>query len=119
MSELKKDYIFNFIILGIALFFLYATSGINVTNTSFNVGPKSWPIILVTLLIALSVYGLLKTFIKSRKEQKVETADKVSFKKPLLSFVLIGVYIFLLNIIGFILSTIIYILITAKLLGQK
>jgi putative tricarboxylic transport membrane protein len=129
VSNVKKDYLFYGIVILFALFFLVMTPGIEITNESFIVGPRSWPYILLTLMMILGLFGMIKSYMVSKKSKAIEPVDKEDgneserkfFKLsiPMVSLGLVILYVVLLNMLGFILSTILFLYGISFLLGQK
>lgn len=126
MSNVKKDFIFYSIVILFAVFFLSMTPQIKITNASFAVGPRSWPYILLTLMFVLGAYGIIKTFIKSKKSNVTETRESeepgrrvFNLSIPMLSLVTVIIYVVLLNFIGFVISTILFLYGISFLLGAK
>ncbi|MFS0822040.1 tripartite tricarboxylate transporter TctB family protein [Bacillus sp. 1P02SD] len=126
MSSVKKDYIFYSIVILFAVFFLSMTPQIKITNATFAVGPRSWPYILLTLMFVLGAYGIIKTFIKSKNTKATETIEKEEVGRkvfnisiPMLSLVTVIIYVVLLNFIGFIITTILFLYGISFLLGAK
>lgn len=75
-----------------------------------------YPIFVTTILAVLSTILLIKTYFQ--KEDEESTAFKnIEIKQLLFILTINGVYIFLINIIGYIVSTILYVL--AALIGLK
>ncbi|WP_077619429.1 tripartite tricarboxylate transporter TctB family protein [Bacillus sinesaloumensis] len=126
MSNVKKDYIFYSIVILFAGFFLSVTPTIKITNASFAVGPRSWPYILLTLMLIMGAYGIIKTFVKSKISKATETIEKeepgrkvFNLSIPMLSLVTVIIYVVLLNFVGFIISTILFLYGISFLLGAK
>lgn len=134
MSDTKKDYLFYSIVIVFSMFFLLVTPQIKSTNTSFIVGPRDWPFILLIGMLGLSVFGIIKNYVKSKmlKTKSIKLGDKgvtreieqskttiFRLSTPMVSLAAIIIYVILLNGIGFILSTIIFLLGITLLLGQK
>jgi hypothetical protein len=129
VSDAKKDYIFYSIVILFAIFFLVLTPQIKITNASFTIGPRTWPYILLILMLILSAFGIISSFVKSKKTKATETTEDTEDKQPertmfklsipmvcLLSVVL---YVSLLNAIGFILSSLLFLFGITFLLGER
>lgn len=105
------------------------TPQIKITNASFTVGPRDWPYILLTLMLILGTFGLVKSFIKARKPKETESAvnhvnkepERTLFKLsiPVLALLSIIIFVILLEFIGFILSSILFLYGLSLLLGAK
>lgn len=128
MNQAKKDYIFYSIVIIFATFFLASTPQIQSTNQSFIIGPKTWPYILLILMIFLGLYGIISTLIKSKvmkseqitSEEEAEPVRKIfKLSIPIISLLVVIIYVLLLNIIGFIFSTILFLYGITLLLGTK
>lgn len=134
MSDIKKDYIFYGFIIVFSVFFLFVTPQIKITNSSFIIGPRDWPYILLIGMLGFSVFGVIKSFVKSKrlKVRELETVydevnpgpaetEKTAFKLsvPMVALTSIIIYVILLNLIGFIISTVLFLFGITFLLGQK
>ncbi|MCF6410743.1 tripartite tricarboxylate transporter TctB family protein [Pseudalkalibacillus salsuginis] len=129
MSNVMKDYIFYSIVILFALFFLVMTPQIKITNGTFIIGPRHWPYILLTLMLILAIFGIVKSYILAKKSKSIESKDhedkiepeRTFFKLsiPMISLVLVILYVLLLNAIGFIISTLLFLYGISLLLGQK
>lgn len=129
MSNVKKDYIFYSIVILFACVFLAMTPQIKITNGTFIIGPRSWPYILLTLMLILALFGMVKSFVLSKKMKAIEIGEHVedneserTFLKlsiPMVSLAAVILYVVLLNIVGFIISTILFLYGISLLLGQK
>lgn len=105
------------------------TPEIKITNKSFIIGPRSWPYILLTLMIILAFIGLVRSYIFTKKTKEVEgkveegknipkrTIYKLSL--PMVSLGLVILYVTLLNWIGFIVSSTLFLYGITLLLGQR
>ncbi|UAL48021.1 tripartite tricarboxylate transporter TctB family protein [Sutcliffiella horikoshii] len=129
MTNVKKDYLFYSIVILFALSFMMMTPQIKITNASFIIGPRSWPYILLTLMISLALFGILKNYILSKKMKMIEPGElveehepeKTVFKLsiPMISLIMLIIYVLLLNVIGFVISTPLFLYGISLLLGQK
>lgn len=132
MSNIKKDYIFYSIVVMFAIFFLTMTSQIKITNGSFTIGPRTWPYILLILMLALGTFGIISNFIKSKKTQATETTETTDDKEdseperrlfnlsiPIVCLLAVIIYVLLLNALGFILSSLLFLYGISFLLGEK
>ncbi|WP_175637229.1 tripartite tricarboxylate transporter TctB family protein [Oceanobacillus sojae] len=129
MNQAKKDYIFYSIVIIFAVFFLTSTPQIQSTNQSFIIGPTTWPYILLILMVFLGLYGIVSTLIKAKimKSEEItavqgetEPVRKIfKLSIPIVSLLVVIIYVLLLNIIGFIFSTILFLYGITLLLGTK
>ncbi|RKL66460.1 hypothetical protein CR203_14250 [Salipaludibacillus neizhouensis] len=129
MSNIKKDYIFYSIVIVFAMIFLTMTPQIKITNASFIIGPKTWPYTLLILLLVLGAYGIISSFFKSKKIQETEATEdnedneperrlfKLSI--PIVCLITVILYVLLLSVFGFILSSLIFLYGLSFLLGEK
>jgi putative tricarboxylic transport membrane protein len=125
----KKDYLFYSIVIALASFFLMSTSQIHSANNTTVLGPKTWPYIVLILMLVLAIMGVIKTFITSKKvagEQAVETSEaeepeKRIFNIPmsLVSILSIILYAVGLYFLGFIISSILFLYLLTQVLGSK
>ncbi|CEI81701.1 hypothetical protein J18TS1_38400 [Oceanobacillus oncorhynchi subsp. incaldanensis] len=128
MNQAKKDYIFYSIVMIFAIFFLASTPQIQSTNQSFIIGPATWPYILLILMIFLGLYGIVSTLIKAKvmkSEELIAKEEAAPVKKifhlsiPVVSLLVVIIYVLLLNVIGFIFSTVLFLYGITLLLGTK
>lgn len=129
VTNIKKDYIFYSIVILFAIFFIIMTPQIKITNGSFIIGPRTWPYILLTLMLILGSFGMIKSYMKSKKMKATEStinnenkeSEKTLFKlsMPMVSLVSVVLYVILLNALGFILSTLLFLYGITFILGEK
>ena len=127
MSDAKKDYVFYGIVILIAIIFLWNTNDIKTLNSSFIIGPKDWPYILIGGLLLCSFYGIAKTYVISLRnkqagnenEKKTIDLKAIINSKGFLVTTVVFIYILLLNYIGFIISSIIFLMAIFLVLGGK
>lgn len=127
VSDAKKDYMFYGIVILIALIFLWNTNDITSLNSSFIIGPKDWPYILIGGLLIFSFYGIARTYVISSRnkhagnenEKKPIDLEAIINSKGFLVTTVVALFIFLLNYIGFIISSIIFLTAIFLVLGGK
>lgn len=102
------------------------TTRIPQSSSTYTIGPKSWPTMLLTLMLILAIFMFVRTYIQSKKAVENETQEEQEPVKRVFNIhmsvvmaVIVGIYLYLLNTIGFILSTILFIFIVSILLGIK
>lgn len=127
MSDAKKDYMFYGIVILIAVIFLWNSNDIKTLNSSFIIGPKDWPYILIGGLLICSFYGIARTYVISARNKHVgnENGKKVTDLKAIINSkgflvtAVVLIYILFLNYIGFIFSSIIFLMAIYLVLGGK
>lgn len=109
MSEYKKDFASGiFFLLFAAL--LYAGSFLIIASRAEAMGPQFFPRIVSLFMGILSMVQIIKTIIKMKKEEKKEkTAQVVKVNyKAIGTVVILFLYAFLIQRIGFVIMTVIY-----------
>lgn len=101
MKKIDQDIYVGIFLFIIGSFFFYNTYDLRDNTARF---PK---IILISFLI-LALFSIILGIIKTKKNNS-EEKEKKDIKIPLLIFVFITIYIILLNFIGFIIATLIFI----------
>lgn len=110
----NSDTISGLIIVSIALFFLSLTIKMPVGAARF---PKLVLSILGTLGFFLTLSGLRSSVIN--KDNSKETVSIYSFRNPMIAISLIIFYVVLLTILGFYISTVIYIVLFMLFFQEK
>jgi putative tricarboxylic transport membrane protein len=118
-----------FLVLSIILYL--ATLNIK-SMTNMGVGPDFAPKLVAIGMFILSVIMLIKEIrnwklaknsdssqSKQEKKSSLDAGYKKKYKNALLTTVLIAIYIFAIPILGFLFSTIIYLIIQFCLLGER
>lgn len=128
----RADYIFSTTIILFSTVLLILTFQIPETSSTYIIGPRFWPAFLLIFMLILGVLLLFKTFIKDNADKKkndseVELAEEVPVDGEVESrgpfiFIMITVvigYILLINVLGFLVSTIVFMYLGNILLGTK
>lgn len=112
----KANIIVSVILILAALFFIHQTSMLKEVTTE-NIGPKTFPYIVLGGIVVLSGLNLLLG-LKEQKEGKF--IEKSEFINVIVTMVLILLYLFLLDNTNFIISTIVFlILLSSFYYGKK
>lgn len=130
MSAHKKDYIFYGLVLLLAGIFLAYTPQIQSANKTSILGPKSWPTMILVLMVVISIMGIIRTFMASKiaKEQdgaKVNDEENVpesryrNLPMSLVSTGFIVLYAIGVYFLGFIISTFLFMFSLTQVLGAK
>ena len=107
-----KDTVIAIIAIIFAAFYYYLSHRINILEDKF-INSTFFPRLLACLLVCLSIVLIIKDFTK--KDTKVEgdgaqkTIDKAGKIRIFLTFLLLIVYVALMNVLGFPLMTVCYI----------
>lgn len=75
-----------------------------------------YPIFVTTILLVLSLILLIKTYYQ-KEDEETTTFKNIKVKQLLFILIINGIYIFLINVIGYVISTVLYVL--AALIGLK
>jgi hypothetical protein len=121
---MSSQLIFPVISILFSLFFLILA--LLLPDSPTGIGPGGWPSVILGLMLTLSVILLYKTIMSQKQENnsKEVTAEQEhpvpshSYRHWLV-FGLSFLYFFLMQYIGFILATPIYIIVTARILGMQ
>ncbi|MFJ8234510.1 tripartite tricarboxylate transporter TctB family protein [Ureibacillus sp. NPDC094379] len=105
---------------GIILFIisiLFVVESFKISGSAYGsaIGPKTYPLILGIILGLLSLRLLYESF-KSKEESK-EKAD-IDYKRFGIIFISAILYVFLLEIIGYVLSTFLFLLISFQVMEK-
>ncbi|MDM5332579.1 tripartite tricarboxylate transporter TctB family protein [Ureibacillus composti] len=103
------------ILLIISILFVLESLKISGSAYGSAIGPKTYPLILGIILGLLSLRLLYESF-KSKAENK-EKAD-IDYKKFGVIFIAAILYVFLLEIIGYVLSTFLFLLIAFQVMEK-
>lgn len=106
----------NNIVLSVFFFFVGVLVYVIIPSQIPNLGvvksgsftPASFPRLLAILMIVFSLGLLLQSVLEKKQEENTEKIDWKDEKKVLVIFLMILAYVFLLEIIGFILASIIF-----------
>ena len=131
MSKKKKNIIPNVVIFILSLFFFIASFTIKLTNIDKVVGSRLFPQIVTLLLMALSLFLIIadmmenkrneasKTKVEEDNKEIEEVTDKPNYINTILVFGSFGLYLILLEQVGFIISTILYLSSQMYILAPK
>lgn len=128
----KADYIFSIVTILFSTILLIIAFQLPDTRSTYIIGPRFWPTLLLVCMLALGVLSLIKTIIKAKLDQKhseeqEELAEEMAVdgdvdSRGLFIFIMVLVvigYILLINILGFLISTILFMYLGNVLLGTK
>lgn len=119
MFQKNKNLIAGIFIFLFSLFFFLFSFSIKLTNIDKMVGSRAFPQIVTVLMMILSAWLIISSIYNNRKGIKAEQDDKEGDRenrdgpKPnyintVLVFACLAIYIFLLDKLGFIIATILY-----------
>lgn len=121
----KENYIFASITTFFSLLFIIMTFQFSASNSINKIGPRFWPMMVLTIMLVLSIILIVKTKVQSYTDDEY-TPEKENktvrlFRLPIILIIslIVAVYIALLNVIGFLLSTLLFTYPVALLLGMK
>lgn len=119
MDQHSKLEIFLSIILCLISIGIFLMSA-NFPDASGNLKPNTFPRIMSSLLFILSLFLIYKNIFKKKDKNKVIfDINKKEYKYILFLIILILIYIYLIKILGFILTSIIFMSILIYLFGEK
>jgi|SRR5699024_1708792 len=106
------------IILIFSSFFLYQTTNIRTLDAVAGLGADFYPRVILIFVIILSILSIIINIIKNINFKK--TSDKEPFSyKILMMFLSFGAYIFVLDIIGFVIASTIFMMFVYILLVDQ
>ena len=94
-----------FMVLGVSLFFYAPT--LTVSSTGSSIGPKELPLFLSVVLVLFSLINLVNA-IRAKSPTKKE--EGLEYKKFLILLGLLLAYVFLLEPLGYVISTFLFLL---------
>ncbi len=121
MKELKNNLLFNIIVFAFSVFFLIFTFKIPVTESNDVIGPRGWPMFLLILMGVPSLIGIIKALVSKKSGVKAEKEVEkpyAEYRFIIVAFIM-ALYILLIPIIGFTISTGLLVFTLAGLLGMK
>lgn len=112
-----SDIISGIVLIIFSIYIYYLT--LNFPTQKGTLGPASFPRILVILIAILSLIMILQSL--KRKDAKIQESieDKRGILFVILFIILFIAYSFLMNFLGFFLSSILFLFITSILLDKK
>lgn len=122
---MNNDKIINYITLFTGLVFMVLTFTISEPVSKGDIGPRIWPQLLAVFIIGLSIFNILiykKNSKNSAQESYKEDTnnDSIAYPKNLwISITLLALYTFLINYIGFVVSTTLFVLVNMYVMGLK
>lgn len=131
MSKKKKNIIPNVVIFILSLFFFIASFTIKLTNIDKIVGSRLFPQAVTLLLMAFSLFLIVadimankrideaKEVVEEQNKEAIEAVDKPNYINTILVFGSFALYLTLLQQIGFIISTILYLTSQMYILAPK
>lgn len=125
--KIIEELMFNIVFLAVNMFFfIYSMRYSGIRDTTLGTG--TFPRIILVLLMIFSVINLIRTAIRYMERHKKELKDIdekqnsiniAVMKRFLLAFLLLIIYYMLIKFVGFVVPTIIFIILMMILLSQK
>ena len=116
----RYNLIFSIILIVIVVLIYQWSINFPENTPGSGLGPGFFPRILIIMMLFISIYLIATSIIKKKKEKSVSVGFNVNkLKKPILIVCLTILYTITLNYLGFLLDTIIYLIITSILFGNK
>ena len=121
----KENYIFSIITVFISIFFIIMSFQFSASNSINKIGPRIWPLTTLIIMLVLSILLVVKTYFQANANDTSSSNDEKEevklLKNPIIFIIasIVGIYILLLNIVGFIIATIIFVYPASILLGMK
>ena len=104
-------------LLGLSIsIYLYAEEYVGIGVNRY--GPNFFPQALSAML-ALSSIALIVQALRGKALKDLETIDKQGFIRATITLVIALIYLFIMQYIGFYISTVMFLFVTMKYLGQK
>ena len=94
-----------FIVLGVSLFFYAQT--LTESSTGGSIGPKELPLFLSVVLVLFSLINLVNAI---RAKSRAKKEEGLEYKKFLILLGLLLAYVFLLEPLGYVISTFLFLL---------
>ena len=107
----NKEILSGAFLVILSVILLFSTESFNTSSISAYGNPATVPRIILVLLAAISIMILISGILKVRREDSGNESAKPDMKERLpfiLTFILIAVYILSVSILGYIVSTTIY-----------
>ena len=117
MNEKKTDLTIGIISCIIGIISYVLTLSFPTCGKSGVPGPEFFPRILAILFLIISVIQISKSFLE--KNTQTQEIEKVNYSRMLILIGLFAFYILFLDIIGFFITTIIFLMVLQKLLYVK
>lgn len=120
----KANYILALLMILIA-FFVYFYSNTFIEAKSYDLGSAAFPKIISVLTIFLSILLIINTLkerddkTKEKHEENEQIFNKTGTLRLILGSSIIMIYFFLINKIGFIIATLIFLIVFMRVLGIK
>jgi putative tricarboxylic transport membrane protein len=103
--ELKFDHIASVLFLAVGILFIIGSKSLGSSSYGSAVGPDIFPLILGSALVLLSIRLFYETFIMKNQQR---TKEKLQYKPFLIIFASTLVYILTLEMIGYVITTFIF-----------
>lgn len=120
MLEKNKNLVAGAFIFVFAIIFYILSFNIQLTNIDTLVGSRFFPQAVTILMMICSALLIIESLVKNKRnkesgktdmtnqETEVEEGQKPNYKNTILVFTSLGIYVILLDKIGFMISTVIY-----------
>lgn len=102
-----RDYIVGVAFLVLSIVLIVMAQALP-ASAVMEIGPDFMPTVIGVIMLVLSVVLLVMAFANRKTVQGEEVKDDAEYKRVLLSLLLSLAYVFLLQPVGFILSTLVY-----------
>jgi len=119
---MKKDRALSIILLLFCLIMYMETFNFAEKTKMQVAGPAVYPRIVIGIIAFLALIVLIQSFFAKTKNSEAFNWKnfKEKYSKVIILFILFGIYVYLLSVLGFILSTLLYMFISqALLMGFK
>lgn len=118
MKEKNKEVVSAFILIGISVVGLFLTLDIPQPFREYDLGAAFLPRLTLVLIIGLSVLKIVVAVIEN-KSGGLEKIDKSQLKKGFGTILLVGLYCFLYEPVGFLINTLVYLFFQMMILTPK
>ncbi|MCM3761825.1 tripartite tricarboxylate transporter TctB family protein [Halalkalibacter oceani] len=136
---MRSNLVISIIGIAFSAFFLYQSTILPIPQRNIIIGPEFWPIILTVAMLIVSVSLLIKTLLSAKKEPAAESsveetallneevAKEVEIDEPEIAYpnrmwmiiLAVALYIALVGLVGFIITTVVFLFAASWILGLK
>lgn len=118
MDKKYKDVVVGSVLAGLSVIYLLLSFQIKLTNIDRVVGSRMFPQICGTIILILSVCLIIGGMQKARKTESEKTGEKKNYARTIFVLGSYAAYIFLMDKIGFTVSSIAYLFSQMVVMGK-
>ena len=116
MTRKLYDYIFSGLMIILSIYVFFTANNFPKTDISEGFGPGVYPMILAVVIFICAIFVLANAILDKKEDAKIKDLSLNSLKKPFALWICLVLFCVLLKPLGLIVDSILYLMLTMKLL---